>query len=185
MPQPTNHETLTVGEVFQNALYNYETVIDKYESLLVKIIEHNTTMVSQINRLPDETKVEKILNNFVTVANDKILQEHNKLDIKENANSHNQQQLVTDLTKIVSKLTNKIYLLIAVLVVCSGFGFAALTYVKHTLNVIEKHQHQQQQMTSAVDSRGPFNKKGVKTFWIDENGTKRYIQIEEPVERSQ
>jgi len=31
MPQPTNHETLTVGEVFQNALYNYEIVIDKYE----------------------------------------------------------------------------------------------------------------------------------------------------------
>jgi len=54
-------------------------------------------------------KVEKIREQFLSlVANDKILQEHNKLDIKENANSHNQQQLVTDLTKIVSKLTNKI-----------------------------------------------------------------------------
>lgn len=166
--------TSSLSYLLKIAFKNYETAINKYESLLVETTSLTISIKEKLSELPDQNEVEKLVKEFVDKADSRMKQQQDKLDISENINRNEKEDLIRNLNNNVRTLLYRLNIVLGWLAILTVVGSAAFGYVELTMKATTKQQTQ-----TIIDSRGPANKQNVKQYWIDENNVKRYIHVDE------
>lgn len=178
MPQFNDSDEKQVTSLeylIRTAFINYQTIISKYEALLVDNTTLNVLIKEKLSQLPIVSEIQRILNELMEKEGKEIKHQQDKLETKEDNNKKTTDQLITSLDKIVRSLIFELRVLLGWLTIASVVGGIAIAYVKTVTN--EKIEKQTKEI---VDTRGPMNQQDAISYWIDEKGVKRFIHVEVP-----
>jgi hypothetical protein len=166
--------TASLSYLLKMAFKNYETSINKYETLLVETTALNVSIKEKLSKIPDQDEVEQIAKDFIDKADSRIKQQQDKLDISENINKNEKEDLIRNLNNTIKTLLYKLNIVLAWLAILTAVGSAAFGYIELSMKSNTKNQTQ-----TIIDTRGPTNKQNIKLYWVDDKGIRRYIQTEE------
>ncbi len=125
----------SLGYLIRTAFNNYQTIISKYETLLVDNTTLNVLIKEKLSQLPIESEIERIINNLITEEDKKMVLQQGKLDTKETENKKTTDQLISSLDKTIRNLTFELRIVLGWLAIVSVVGVLATSYIKYATEV--------------------------------------------------
>lgn len=166
--------TATLSFLLKSALKNYEIVIAKYETFLVEVTSLNGFIKDKLLQLPTEVTMQHSLKEFIDKSSEVIKAQNDKMDIIENLNKSERNELIGQLNTSVQRLLYRLKIVIVWLSVITVVGAGALGFIQLVLS-----SKISEQTKYLIKTREPINDHRMRSYWIDDNGVKRYIYFEE------
>jgi hypothetical protein len=161
----------SLGYLIRTAFNNYQTIISKYETLLVDNTTLNVLIKEKLSQLPIESEIERIINNLITEEDKKMMLQQGKLDTKETENKKTTDQLISSLDKTVRNLIFELRIVLGWLAIVSVVGVLATGYIKYATD-----SKTTKQTETIINSRPEQLRHGGILYWKDDNGIKHIIQ---------
>ncbi|MCK9439445.1 MAG: hypothetical protein WC188_04520 [Candidatus Caldatribacteriota bacterium] len=121
----------SVSLLIKTAFQNYEIAITKYEKLLVDNISFNVFVREKLEKLPIESEIRKVLEEFVKDADKRVQYQQDKLEVTEKENNKSVSDLMKNINSNLKDLIFKFKIIMGWLAIVSVVGSGALAYINY------------------------------------------------------